>query len=134
MLARPFIIKCDSCEELKTVLQSVEEKINELCSSMYSKEPHDDLLYDFGKSVNFINEWKCHTLRCENQEIAKQSFIQNLTEDSVFIVMNWAMKFLQRRFQQLFTGLVLCVVHLGESPNYRSLLKFKGKKGLPQIS
>ena len=40
------------------------------------------------------------------------------------------MKFLQRRFQQLFTGLVLCVVHLGESPNYRSLLKFKGKKRL----
>ena len=100
MLARPFIIKCDSCEELKTVLQSVEEKINELCSSMYSKEPHDDLLYDFGKSVNFINEWKCHTLRCQNQEIAKQSFIQNLTEDSVFLVMDLAMKFLQRRFRE----------------------------------
>ena len=63
--------KCDSCEELKTVLQSVEEKINELCSSMYSKEQHDDLLYDFGKSVNFINKWKCHILRCENQ--AKRS-------------------------------------------------------------
>ena len=99
MLARPFI-KCDSCEELKTVLQSVEGKINELSSSMYSKEQHDNLLYDFGKSVNFINEWKCLILRCENQEIAKQSFIQNLTEDSVFIVMDWAMKFLQRRFRE----------------------------------
>ena len=92
--------KCDSCEELKTVLQSVEGKINELCSSMYSKEQHDNLLYDFGKSVNFINKWKCHILRCENQENAKQSFIQNLTEDSVFIVMDWAMKFLQRRFRE----------------------------------
>ena len=29
--------KCGSCEELKTVLQSVEGKINELCSPMYSK-------------------------------------------------------------------------------------------------
>ena len=29
--------KCDSCEELNTVLQSVEGKINELYSSMYSK-------------------------------------------------------------------------------------------------
>ena len=91
--------KCDSCEELKTVLQSVEEKINELCSSMYSKEQHDDLLYDFGKSVN---KWKCYILRYENQEIAKQSFIQiqNLTEDSVFIVMDGAMTFLQRRFRE----------------------------------
>jgi len=39
-------------------------------------------------------------LRCENQQIAKQSFIQNVTEDSVFIVMDWAMKFLQRRFRE----------------------------------
>ena len=92
--------KCDSCEELKTVLQSMEGKVNELCSSMNSKEQHDNLLYDFGKSLNFINEWKCHILRCENQEIAKQSFIQNLTEDSVFIVMDWATKFLQQRFHE----------------------------------
>ena len=46
----------------KTVPQSVEGEINELCSSMYSKEQHDDLLNDFGKSVNFINEWKFHIL------------------------------------------------------------------------
>ncbi|KAK2548096.1 hypothetical protein P5673_031796, partial [Acropora cervicornis] len=77
--------KCNSYEDLKTVLQSVEGKINELSSLMYSKEQHDNLLYDFGKSINFINEWKCHILRCETQEIAKQSFIQNLAEDSVFI-------------------------------------------------
>ena len=88
--------KCDSCEDLKTVLQSVEGKINELSSLMYSKEQQDNLLYDFGKSINFINERKCHIL----QEIAKQSFIQNLAEDSVFIVMDWAMKFLQRRFRE----------------------------------
>lgn len=152
--------KCDSCEDLKTVLQSVEGKINELFSLMYSKEQPDNLLYDFGKSINFINEWKCHILRCENQEIAKQSFIQNMAEVSVFIVMDWAMKFLQRRFREkqcdwyakrgmnwhvscaiasegkgnffvsfynhLFTGLVLCAVHLGESPNHCSLLKSKG--------
>ena len=92
--------KCDSCEELKTVLQSMEGKIIKLCSSMYSKEQHDNLVHDFGKSVNFINEWKCHILRCENQAIAKQGFLQNLTEDSVCIVMDWAMKFLQRRFRE----------------------------------
>ena len=85
-------------QETKTVLQSVEGKINALCSSMYSKEQHDDLLYDFGKSVNFINEWKCHILQFESQEIAKQSFIQKLTEYSVFIVMDWTMKFLQSDF------------------------------------
>lgn len=89
-------VKCDSCEELKTVIQSVEEKINELSSSMNNKEQHDDLLYDFNKSVNSIKEWKCHILRSENQEKAKQSFIQDLREDSVFIVADWAMKFLEK--------------------------------------
>lgn len=93
-------VKCGSCEELKTVLESVEKKLNESSSSMYNKEQHDDLLYDFNKSVNSITEWKCHILRSENQEIAKQSLIQNLSEDSVFIVADWAMKFLQRQFRE----------------------------------
>ena len=35
-----------------------------------------------------------------SKEIAKQSFIQNMAEDSVFIVMDWAMKFLQKRFRE----------------------------------
>ena len=43
---------------------------------------------------------ECHILRSENQEIAKQSFKQNLAEDSVFIVMDWAMKFVQKRFRE----------------------------------
>ena len=76
--------KCDSCEELKIVLRSIEEKINELSSSMYNKDQHDDLLYDFNKSADSITQWKCHILRSENQEIGKQSFIQDLTEDSAY--------------------------------------------------
>ena len=55
--------RCDNCEELKTLLQHVEEKINETSSSMYNKEQHGDLLYDFKKSANSITEWKCHILR-----------------------------------------------------------------------
>ena len=37
--------KCDSCEELKTVLQSVEGKINELSSFMYSKRSQNKASY-----------------------------------------------------------------------------------------
>ena len=92
--------KCDSWEELKIVPRSTEEKINELSSSMYNKDQHDDLLYDFNKSADSITQWKCHILRSENQEIGKQSFIQDLTEDSVLIVTDWTMKFLQRRFRE----------------------------------
>lgn len=92
--------KCNNCEELKTVLTSIKQKIDDLSSLMYNKEQYDDLLYDFEKSFNSIMEWKCHILRTENQEIAKQSLIQDLKEDSVFIVVDWAMKFLQRRYRE----------------------------------
>ena len=40
---------------------------------------------------------------------------------------------LQPPIQQLFTGVVLCAVHLEESPNHRSLLNSKGKEGLSKI-
>ncbi|KAK3735902.1 hypothetical protein QZH41_001349 [Actinostola sp. cb2023] len=93
-------LKCNNCDDLKTVLQSIKEKIDELSSSMYNKDQQDDLLYDFEKSVNSITEWKCHILRSENQEIGKQIFIQDLKEDSVFIVADWAMKFVQRRYRE----------------------------------
>ena len=35
--------------------------------------------------------------------------------------------------QQLFTGLIPCAVHLGESPNHCSLLRYKAKEGLLEI-
>lgn len=93
-------LKCNNCEELKTVLASIKQKLDELSSLMYNKEHYDDLLYDFEKSFKSIMEWKCHILRTENQEIAKQSLIQDLKEDSVFIVVDWAMKLLQRRYRE----------------------------------
>jgi len=60
---------------------------------MYNKEQHEYLLYDFNKSVNSTKEWKCHILRSKNQEKEKQSLVQDLREDSVFVVVDWAMKF-----------------------------------------
>ena len=67
---------------------------------MHHKEQHEDLLYDFNKSINSIKEWKCHIPRFKNQEKANQSLVQDLREDSVFVVADWAMKFLQRRFRE----------------------------------
>ena len=47
------------------------------------------------KSINSIKECKCRILCSENQEKAKPSLVQDLGEDSVFIVGDWYMKFLQ---------------------------------------
>ena len=70
----------------------------DLSSSMYNKEQDEDLRYDFSKSVKSIKEWKCHILHSQNEEKAKQSLVQDLREDSVFVVIDWAIKSLQHRF------------------------------------
>ena len=64
-------VKCESCTDLTNALQFVEEKSNDLSSSMYNKEQHEDLRYDFNKSVKSIKEWECHILHSQNQEKAK---------------------------------------------------------------
>ena len=40
-----------------------------------------------------IFQWKSHILRAENQERAKQDVLKSLQDNSVLVVMDWAMNF-----------------------------------------
>ena len=64
-------------------------------TGFYSHDQKDDLLYDLLEAEKQIFEWKAHTLRSINQKAAKEEIVENLKENSAFIVMDWAMKFLQ---------------------------------------
>ena len=67
---------------------------------MYSNEQKEDYMHDFGKCKENIFKWECHIIRSCNQEMAKQSVLEILDESSALIVMDWAMKFTQRRFRE----------------------------------
>ena len=67
---------------------------------MYSNEQQGDYMHDFGKCKENIFKWKCHILRSCNQEMAKQNVLEILDENSALIVIDWAMKFTQRRFRE----------------------------------
>ena len=43
---------------------------------------------------------KAHLLRSVNQDAARQEILQNLDGQSVFLVMDWAMKFPPRQFRE----------------------------------
>ena len=58
------------------------------------------MLYDLGEAEKQIFEWKAHTLRSINQEIAKQEIFESLQKNSALIVMDWAMKFIRLRHQE----------------------------------
>ena len=62
---------------------------------LYSQEQKHDLLYDFERSKNGIFLWKSHALRSINQESAKRDALQ-----SVLVVIDWAMKFLQMKYRE----------------------------------
>ena len=62
---------------------------------LYSQEQKHDLLYDFERSKNGIFLWKSHALHSINQESAKREALQ-----SVLVVIDWAMKFLQMKYRE----------------------------------
>ncbi|CAB3992571.1 Hypothetical predicted protein [Paramuricea clavata] len=64
-----------------------------------TEEQKEDLVWDFKKSRDNILHWKAHVLRSVNQERAKQD-IANLQSNSVLIIMDWAMKFLQLKYRE----------------------------------
>ena len=62
---------------------------------LYSQEQKHDLLYDFERSKNCIFLWKSHALHSINLESAKREALQ-----SVLVVIDWAMKFLQMKYRE----------------------------------
>lgn len=47
-----------------------------------------------------VLQWKAHVLRAENQDQAKQNSLKSLQNDSIPVLMDWAMKFNQMRYRE----------------------------------
>ncbi|CAB4011594.1 hypothetical protein AWC38_SpisGene58 [Paramuricea clavata] len=64
------------------------------CFGDHAQEKREDLLYDLREASEDVFWWKTHILRSVNQDKAKEDMIKRLDENTVLIVMDWAMKFL----------------------------------------
>ena len=62
------------------------------------KEQQEELLYDAEKAKEMIEEWKSHIVRTINQEMSKLNVLDNLEKQQVLIIMDWAMKWLPKRY------------------------------------
>ena len=91
---------CENCENLKSTLEEIREKLQENCHFSYTKDSKEELVHDFEEAYEHIQKWKSHILRSINQERAKQNVLDNLDESSVLIVADWAMKFERTRFRE----------------------------------
>ena len=57
-------------------------------------------MFGVSHAADAINVWKAHLLRTVNQEQAKQEARSVLNEEAVLIIMDWAMKYLSRRYRE----------------------------------
>ena len=60
----------------------------------------DELKYSIGQAVGKIDSWKAHLLRSIHQDQARLDAIQNLTTTSALLIIDWAMKWLPRKFRE----------------------------------
>ena len=56
--------------------------------------------FQFEQAKQKIHAWKSHILRSINQDQARLDVLQNLGPESALLVLDWAMKFLPRKFRE----------------------------------
>ena len=73
-------------------------------TSFSSKDQLEELQYDMENAIPDIDGWKAHILREVHQDTEKSVVIENLANNQVLIIMDWAMKFLPIGYQETQRG------------------------------
>ena len=92
--------KCPQCESLKNTLASIQTKISSPSVQLYGQEQKEDMLHDAKHAKDMVLEWKAHILRAQNQDQAKQDALRSLDDNTVLVIMDWAIKFTQMKYRE----------------------------------
>ena len=87
---------CCECYKLNNVLADIEIA----CTEVVSEEEREDTKWMFQQAKNDILAWKAHQLRSVNQDQAKFDVLDIINRWSALLVMDWAMKYLPRKFRE----------------------------------
>ena len=88
---------CKNCENLTTTLEEIGS-----CLEQYECEEEVmlDLQHDYKNNCDYVLEWQRHVLRTSCQNRAKVHAFENLLEDTVIIIKDWAMKTLPLYYRE----------------------------------
>ena len=89
---------CDQCQSLDLTLQSISSAAHG--TSFASEDDRDEMLYRVTSATLAIQSWKCQILRSAHQDQARLDAVEALDSETVFIVNDWAMKFLPQRYRE----------------------------------
>ena len=91
---------CDRCESLSLVLKEIDGALAKMPENHVLVDTKEEMEFTVKKAKKQILAWKAHLLRSINQDEARLDTIEALNETSVFLVQDWAMKFIPRKFRE----------------------------------
>jgi len=90
--------RCDSCLRLRETFSHLSSIIEE--NMNIAKNMRDRFRYRLEQNIQLVTEWKKHLLRTVHQDIARKHILDQLDEKSVFLVADWAMKWLPTKYRE----------------------------------
>ena len=88
---------CDRCNIFPAAVQAIESALDEDDIPLQEKE---EMKFVVAQAKKNIEAWKSHLIRSVNQDEARLEIIDNLDDHSVLIVLDWAMKFIPRKYRE----------------------------------
>lgn len=88
---------CDRCILVELGNREIDDALKLVAAT---SEESDELMFTTEQAKRNINAWKAHLLRSVNQDEARVNVIDGLDDSSVFLVQDWAMKFLPRKYRE----------------------------------
>ncbi|CAF4228289.1 unnamed protein product, partial [Rotaria sordida] len=82
---------CIECSNLTSTLNEIERFIEK---TETDKELLDRALIKFRLYRESIEAWKAHLLRSINQDLCRENLLDKLSNDEIYVNLDWAMKFL----------------------------------------
>ena len=90
--------QCIDCEDLKDTLVKIEGI--HLCFIAFTDKEGEVMMYEFAESCKRILAWKAHILTVIHQDSHKHDILENLNNETAFIIMDFAMKFLSQKYRE----------------------------------
>ena len=90
--------RCDRCQGLLENLTEIEHVLSE--TKFPSDDEKDEAVFLFQTAKRVILSSKSHILRSTNQDRARLDVLEQLDKKNIFVVNDWAMKFLPQGYRE----------------------------------
>ncbi len=88
---------CERCNLFRSTVKEIKEVLEQV---EMSQDKKNELRFQVEQAKKSIDAWKSHLLRSINQDEARVDILNSLDNTSVLVVLDWAMKFIPRKYRE----------------------------------